>query len=249
MNLRIIADPLRSRSVSRVGLRGIFFEQADRSEEFRELALLLAVEGSNHVHVFAEVAARIEGWAEAADLPLVVEEAHDDRDIGFACDVIEARFPVVDVASRAFRGNCKAKLFIVFEDAGEACDYVFCLVTTNGYPAKRTHDEADRWREERVLADPRHFDLEILGEGEQVREIPIRRVWRGDHYVTRYVGSNAFRLPSRRRDKGSRKKVSYRPFRHCRRVASGETIARRAIVFVALARSDSSLSRLHSLDS
>jgi hypothetical protein len=71
-------------------------------------------------------------------------------------------------------------------------------------------------------------------------------VWRGDHYVTRYVGSNAFRLPSRRRDKGSRKKVSYRPFRHGRRVASVGAIARWAIEFGALARGDSHLSRLHS---
>lgn len=153
---------------------------------------------------------------------------------------------MVDVASCAFRGNCKAKLFIVFEDAGEAGDDVFSPVSTNGDPAERTHEEADRWFEERVLAYPRHFDLEVLGEGEQVREIPIRRVWRGDHYVARYVGSNAFGLPSRRREKGSRNKVSYRPFRHYVRVASGETIARRAIEFGALARGDSYLSRLHS---
>jgi hypothetical protein len=112
----------------------VLFRETHRRLVLRVLAADVAVEDPEPIHVGAHVAARDEDGADAADLPLVVEERADDRHPGGAGDVVEARLPVRRAAPRAGRRHDQEEALGLAERLRRLLDQVPAPARSTGMP-------------------------------------------------------------------------------------------------------------------
>src|SRR5262249_19310962 len=147
---------------------GVFLGQTDRRLVPRVFAAHVAIEDPQPIHVRADVAGRDEDRADAADLPLVVEERADDRDPRGAGDVVEARLPVRPAASRSGRRRDQEEPVRVTQTGRRLLDDVRAPAAVDRLAAEPPEHAPERPPEELALAEPTGANAERPRHGEHV---------------------------------------------------------------------------------
>lgn len=187
------------------------FAEARRGFELGVFASDVSVEGAQLVHVVSDVPRRRDVGAEAAALSAVVEEAEADGHAALGGDVVEAGLPVGRLAPRPLRREGQYEFVGGLEPPGHLRDEGLRLTPIDGYPAEPAEEPAPRRGEERVLAHPRGAHAEDVGGGQHEREIPVRRVGRGDDDAFSVQGDIPLDLPAEEAEPQPARPIKGRP--------------------------------------